>query len=34
VKVEYYIALGVVVRQTPGAGDRASRGSTITIYVV
>jgi serine/threonine protein kinase/beta-lactam-binding protein with PASTA domain len=34
VKVEYYIALGVVVRQTPGAGDRAPRGSTITIYVV
>jgi beta-lactam-binding protein with PASTA domain/serine/threonine protein kinase len=33
-KVEYYIALGVVVKQSPGSGDRAPRGSTVTIYVV
>lgn len=33
-RVEYYIALGVVVKQSPGSGERAPRGSTITIYVV
>jgi beta-lactam-binding protein with PASTA domain len=33
-RVEYYIALGVVVKQSPGSGDRAPRGSTVTIYVV
>ncbi len=33
-KVEYYIGLGLVVKQTPGDGERAPRGSTVTIYVV
>ncbi len=33
-RVEYYIALGVVVKQSPGSGERAPRGSTVTIYVV
>ncbi len=33
-RVEYYIGLGVVVRQTPGGGDRAPRGGTVTLSVV
>ncbi|HYO38206.1 MAG TPA: PASTA domain-containing protein [Nocardioidaceae bacterium] len=32
--VEYYIGLGVVVRQSPGGGDRAPRGGTVTLSVV
>ena len=34
VKVEYYIGIGLVVKQSPGAGGKAPKGSTITIYVV
>ena len=34
VKTQYYIGLGLVVRQDPGAGSRAPKGSTITIAVV
>ena len=33
-RVDVYIGLGVVVRQSPGAGDRAPRGSTITLSIV
>jgi serine/threonine protein kinase/beta-lactam-binding protein with PASTA domain len=33
-RVEVYIGLGLVVRQSPGSGERAPRGSTITLYVV
>jgi serine/threonine-protein kinase len=33
-RVEYYIGLGVVVRQSPGGGDRAPRGGTVTLSVV
>ena len=29
-----YIGLGLVVKETPGPGERAPKGSTITIYVV
>jgi serine/threonine-protein kinase len=29
-----YIGLGLVVKQTPGAGARAPKGSTITMFVV
>jgi serine/threonine-protein kinase len=32
--VQYYIGLGVVVNASPGGGDRAPRGSTVTIYLV
>jgi beta-lactam-binding protein with PASTA domain len=31
---DVYIGLGLVVKQSPGNGDRVPRGSTITIYVV
>ena len=34
VKTQYYIGLGLVVRQSPGPGARAPKGSTITIAVV
>jgi eukaryotic-like serine/threonine-protein kinase len=34
VKTQYYIGLGLVVRQSPGPGSRAPKGSTITIAVV
>jgi serine/threonine-protein kinase len=34
VKVEYYIGIGLVVKQSPGAGEKAPKGSTITIYIV
>jgi eukaryotic-like serine/threonine-protein kinase len=34
VKTQYYIGLGLVVRQSPGAGSKAPKGSTITIAVV
>ena len=34
VKVEYYIGIGLVVKQSPGSGDLAPRGSTVTIYIV
>jgi len=33
-RVEVYIGLGLVVRQSPGSGERAPRGSTVTLYVV
>jgi hypothetical protein len=33
-RVEYYIGVGIVVKQTPGADARAPRGSTVTIYLV
>ncbi len=33
-RVDVYIGLGVVVRQSPGGGDRSPRGSTVTLYVV
>jgi beta-lactam-binding protein with PASTA domain len=32
--VQYYLGIGIVVNQTPGAGELAARGSTITISVV
>jgi serine/threonine-protein kinase len=34
VKVEYYIGIGLVVKQGPGGGEKAPKGSTITIYIV
>jgi serine/threonine-protein kinase len=34
VKTQYYIGLGLVVRQSPGPGSKAPKGSTITIAVV
>jgi serine/threonine-protein kinase len=34
VKTQYYIGLGLVVRQSPGPGSRAPKGSTITVAVV
>jgi serine/threonine-protein kinase len=33
-QVEYYIALGVVVKQSPGSGELAPRGGTVTLYIV
>ena len=33
-KTQYYIGLGLVVRQSPSAGLKAPKGSTITIAVV
>jgi eukaryotic-like serine/threonine-protein kinase len=33
-RVEYYIGLGLVVKQSPSSGGRAPQGSTITIYIV
>jgi serine/threonine-protein kinase len=33
-RVDVYIGLNIVVRQSPGSGDRAPKGSTITLYVV
>jgi eukaryotic-like serine/threonine-protein kinase len=33
-KVQYYIGVGIVVKQAPGADSRAPRGSTVTIYLV
>jgi serine/threonine-protein kinase len=33
-RLQYYIGLGLVVKQDPAAGERVPRGSTITIYVV
>jgi serine/threonine-protein kinase len=33
-RVDVYIGLGVVVRQSPGAADRAPRGSTIVLSLV
>jgi serine/threonine-protein kinase len=33
-RTDVYIGLGLVVKQSPGDGDRVPRGSTITIYVV
>jgi serine/threonine protein kinase/beta-lactam-binding protein with PASTA domain len=33
-RVQVYIGLGLVVRQSPASGDRAPRGSTITLFVV
>jgi eukaryotic-like serine/threonine-protein kinase len=32
--VQYYLGLGIVVQETPGAGDLAPQGSTITISVI
>jgi len=34
VETPYYIGLGIVVGESPGSGDRAPRGSTITISIV
>ena len=34
VKTQYYIGLGLVVRQSASAGSKAPKGSTITIAVV
>ncbi len=34
VRTSFYIGLGVVVQQSPGSGERAPKGSTITISVV
>jgi eukaryotic-like serine/threonine-protein kinase len=33
-RLQYYIGLGLVVKQSPSSGERAPRGSTVTIYVV
>ena len=33
-QTEFYIGIGIVVRQGPGAGERAPRGSTVTLYIV
>jgi beta-lactam-binding protein with PASTA domain/serine/threonine protein kinase len=33
-RVQYYLGLDIVVKQDPGAGERAPRGGTVTIYVV
>ena len=33
-KTQYYVGLEYVVNQSPGAGDKAPQGSTITIYIV
>lgn len=33
-RVDVYIGLGVVVRQSPGSGDMAPKGSTITLSIV
>jgi len=33
-RLQYYIGLGLVVKQDPSSGERVPRGSTITIYVV
>jgi serine/threonine-protein kinase len=32
--LDLYVGLEYVVKQSPGAGSKAPRGSTITIYVV
>ncbi len=34
VRTELYIGLGLVVKQSPGSGDRAPKGSTIVVSVV
>jgi beta-lactam-binding protein with PASTA domain len=33
-RLQYYLGLGLVVKQSPSSGERAPRGSTVTIYVV
>ncbi len=33
-KTQYYVGLEFVVKQQPGRGDKAPRGSTVTIFVV
>jgi eukaryotic-like serine/threonine-protein kinase len=33
-RLQYYIGLGLVVKQDPSSGERVPRGTTITIYVV
>jgi serine/threonine-protein kinase len=33
-KTQYYVGLEYVVNQSPGAGKKASQGSTVTIYIV
>jgi eukaryotic-like serine/threonine-protein kinase len=33
-RVDVYIGIGLVVRQSPGSGGKAPRGSTVTIYIV
>jgi beta-lactam-binding protein with PASTA domain/serine/threonine protein kinase len=33
-RTDVYIGLGLVVKQSPGDGDRVPRGSTVTVYVV
>ncbi len=33
-KTQYYVGLEFVVKQQPGKGDKAPRGSTVTIFVV
>ena len=33
-KTQYYVGLEYVVNQRPGSGDRAPRGSAVTIYIV
>jgi serine/threonine-protein kinase len=33
-KTQYYVGLEFVVKQSPGKGDKAPRGSTVTIFVV
>ena len=33
-KTQYYVGLEYVVNQSPGSGDKAPKGSTVTIYIV
>jgi serine/threonine-protein kinase len=33
-KTQYYVGLQYVVNQAPNAGDKAPRGSTVTISIV
>jgi eukaryotic-like serine/threonine-protein kinase len=33
-KIDLYVGLGLVVKQSPGADEKAPRGSTVTIFIV